>query len=42
MPKEVWETFEYYGFRWGGNYPKLGSKIDAMHFEYMVQLCEGI
>lgn len=42
MPKDVYETFEYYGFRWGGHYPKLGSKIDPMHFEYMVQLCEGI
>lgn len=42
MPKEIVDTFEHYGFRWGGRYPKLGSTIDPMHFEYMVQLCEGV
>lgn len=42
MPDEIINTFEYYGFRWGGRYPLLGSRIDAMHFEYMVQLCDGV
>ena len=42
MPEEIWKTFEMYGFRWGGHYPLLGSKIDPMHFEYMKDLCEGI
>jgi hypothetical protein len=42
MPKEIWSTFESYGFRWGGHYPLLGSRIDAMHFEYMRDLCEGL
>jgi len=42
MPKEIWETFESYGFRCGGHYPLIGSYIDAMHFEYMVELCEGV
>lgn len=42
MPKEISDTFELYGFRWGGHYPLLGSKIDPMHFEYMKDLCAGI
>lgn len=42
MPKEISDTFEMYGFRWGGNYPLIGSYIDAMHFEYMRDLCEGV
>lgn len=42
MPKEISDTFEVYGFRWGGHYPLLGSYIDPMHFEYMRDLCEGI
>ena len=42
MPKEISDTFEMYGFRWGGHYPLIGSYIDAMHFEYMRDLCEGI
>lgn len=42
MPKEIYETFELYGFRWGGHYPLLGSTIDAMHFEYMRDLCDGV
>lgn len=42
MPKEIWKTFEKYGFRWGGHYPFIGSKIDPMHFEYMRDLCNGI
>lgn len=42
MPKEISDTFEMYGFRWGGHYPLIGSYIDPMHFEYMRDLCEGI
>lgn len=42
MPKEISDTFEMYGFRWGGHYPLIGSYIDPMHFEYMKDLCEGI
>lgn len=42
MPKEISDTFEVYGFRWGGHYPLIGSYIDPMHFEYMKDLCEGI
>lgn len=42
MPKEISDTFEMYGFRWGGHYPLIGSYIDAMHFEYMRDLCEGV
>jgi hypothetical protein len=42
MPKEISDTFEVYGFRWGGHYPLIGSYIDPMHFEYMRDLCEGI
>jgi len=41
-PKEISDTFELYGFRWGGHYPLIDSYIDPMHFEYMIQLCEGI
>ncbi|MCX6730561.1 MAG: M15 family metallopeptidase [Candidatus Roizmanbacteria bacterium] len=42
MPKEISDTFEVYGFRWGGHYPLIGSYIDPMHFEYMKDLCDGI
>ena len=42
MPKEISDTFEMYGFRWGGHYPLIGSYIDPMHFEYMRDLCEEI
>lgn len=42
MPKEISDTFEMYGFRWGGHYPLIGSYIDPMHFEYMRDLCDGI
>lgn len=42
MPKEISDTFEMYGFRWGGHYPLIGSYIDPMHFEYMKDLCEGV
>lgn len=42
MPKEISDTFELYGFRWGGHYPLIGSYIDAMHFEYMRDLCDGV
>jgi hypothetical protein len=42
MPKEISDTFEMYGFRWGGHYPLLGSLIDPMHFEYMRDLCDGV
>lgn len=42
MPKEISDTFEIYGFRWGGHYPLLGSLIDPMHFEYMRDLCDGV
>jgi len=42
MPKEISDTFEMYGFRWGGHYPLIGSYIDPMHFEYMRDLCDGV
>ena len=42
MPEEIWKTFELYGFRWGGHYPLISSKIDPMHFEYMRDLCAGL
>lgn len=43
MPPEVVEAFESYGFRWGGRYKSIfGSKIDAMHFELMVDLCRDV
>ncbi|MFH0773859.1 MAG: M15 family metallopeptidase [bacterium] len=42
MPKEIYETFEKYGFRWGGRYKSIfNSTIDAMHFEYLKEACEG-
>lgn len=42
MPKELSDTFEREGFRWGGHYPLIGSYIDPMHFEYMEELCSGV
>jgi len=42
MPKEMVEIFEKYGFRWGGRYKSIfNSNIDAMHFEYLKEACEG-
>ena len=41
MPMEIVDIFESYGFRWGGRYKSVfGSRIDAMHFEYMYDLCK--
>lgn len=35
MPKWMPELFNEYGFRWGGDYRKLGgSTVDAMHYEF--------
>ncbi|GAB4219946.1 MAG: hypothetical protein Fur009_8310 [Candidatus Microgenomates bacterium] len=43
MPIEIVEIFEKYGFRWGGRYKQIfGATIDAMHFEYMYDLCKDI
>lgn len=43
IPIEIVEIFEKYGFRWGGRYKKIfGATIDAMHFEYMYDLCKDI
>lgn len=43
MPMEIVDIFESYGFRWGGRYKSIfGSRIDAMHFEYMYDLCKDL
>jgi len=43
MPMEIVDIFESYGFRWGGRYKSVfGSRIDAMHFEYLYDLCKDI
>jgi hypothetical protein len=43
IPMEIVDIFESYGFRWGGRYKSVfGSRIDAMHFEYMYDLCKDI
>lgn len=43
MPMEIVDIFEKYGFRWGGRYKAVfGSTIDAMHFEYMYDLCSDL
>lgn len=43
IPMEIVDVFEAYGFRWGGRYKSVfGSRIDAMHFEYMYDLCKDI
>lgn len=43
IPMEIVDIFESYGFRWGGRYKSIfGSRIDAMHFEYMYDLCKDI
>lgn len=41
MPPEVVRAFENNGFRWGGRYKSVfGSKNDAMHFEYLEEVCQ--
>jgi len=43
MPMKIVDAFESYGFRWGGRYKSIfNSTIDAMHFEYMYDLCKDI
>jgi len=43
MPKEIVDAFERWGFRWGGRYKELfGARIDAMHFEYMYDMCKDL
>jgi len=43
MPDEIVDAFERWGFRWGGRYKEIfGAKIDAMHFEYMYDLCKDV
>lgn len=40
MPPEVVYAFENNGFRWGGRYADIfGARIDAMHFEYLDEVC---
>lgn len=40
MPPEVVAAFENNGFRWGGRYKDVfGATIDAMHFEYLDEVC---
>lgn len=40
MPPEVVQAFEAYGFRWGGRWGDIfGSTVDAMHFEYLDEIC---
>ena len=41
MPPEVVHAFENNGFRWGGRYKEVfGATIDAMHFEYLDEVCK--
>lgn len=43
MPREIVDAFESYGFRWGGRYKAIfGARIDAMHFEYLYDLCKDL
>ncbi|GEM_PF-4106099 len=43
MPIEIVDAFESYGFRWGGRYKSIfGGTIDAMHFEYLYDLCKHL
>ena len=45
MPSEIVNSFERWGFRWGGRYdlPIFGnSTIDPMHFEFLYDMCKGL